>query len=475
MADTRLDIIVAAQDRASKTIEGLTAKTGDLQKSVTGLSDANRRGETRVAGLTGSIFKANLAVQALGLGARAAGNAIQAAFDVGGNVLEAAASYQQVGIAFRTLLGDAGRARTLLKQVSDFARQTPFEIPQVAEAAKQLLAFGFAAEEVIPNFRVLGDITALIGTDKLPQLMLAFGQTRAATRLTGNELRQFTEAGVPLLDTLARQFNVSTSQMTEMISAGRIGFPAVQQALTSMTQEGGVFFQGMKQQSETFNGTISNLRDNFTRMSLEIIGVSQDGTIREGSIFHRLSGAAQDLLRWIDQNRVSIEQFGAQLADRLVNFINTQVVPTLQEFGRQLGAYLSSPRFQQDVRTVGASLMTIGSALKDMVVFGSQVIDIFNKINSIPVWNPGRSLPSGLRSLWNGVARREAGGPVMAGRPYIVGEREPELFVPRQSGTILNGSQMAGGNTYTFNHYGDIRSDVDIHSAFREMGFRVTR
>uniref|UniRef100_UPI002B1DFA00 tape measure protein n=1 Tax=Pseudomonas atacamensis TaxID=2565368 RepID=UPI002B1DFA00 len=81
------------------------------------------------------------------------------------------------------------------KELTKFAASTPFELKGLETASKQLLAYGFEQKQVLPNLKALGDIAAGVGMDKLPQLILAFGQVKAATRLTGNELRQFTEAG----------------------------------------------------------------------------------------------------------------------------------------------------------------------------------------------------------------------------------------------------------------------------------------
>ncbi len=124
-----------------------------------------------------------------------------------GGIIKAGAGYEQTQIAFRTMIGNAELAEKTLRDLAEFAQKTPFELPQLEQAAKQLLAYGTTAEELIPTMRMLGDITAGVGMDKLPQLILAFGQVKAATKLTGTELRQFTEAGVPMLDALVDHFN----------------------------------------------------------------------------------------------------------------------------------------------------------------------------------------------------------------------------------------------------------------------------
>lgn len=97
------------------------------------------------------------------------------------------------------MTGDARIADAFIREMTDFAKTTPFEIGNLETASKQLLAYGFEVQNVIPTMKMMGDISAGVGMEKLPNLIMALGQVKAATRLTGNEMRQFTEAGVPLL------------------------------------------------------------------------------------------------------------------------------------------------------------------------------------------------------------------------------------------------------------------------------------
>lgn len=177
--------------------------------------------------------------------------------------LMAAGKMQQWRISFTTMLGSASRADELLGKIREFAASTPFELPQVVEGTKRLLAYGIEAENVIDTFKVLGDITSGIGMDKLPQLVLAFGQVKAATKLTGQELRQFTEAGVPLIDGLAKHFGIAESAVRGLVETGKVGFKDVEAVLKSMTSEGGRFANGMAAQMNSLSGVISNVKDSI--------------------------------------------------------------------------------------------------------------------------------------------------------------------------------------------------------------------
>ena len=203
-----------------------------------------------------------------GLGATIAGAfSVAAVAAFGKKIIDAGGAVEQMGVAFETMLGSKARADKLVEEIKSFALRTPFELADINQGAKSLLAYGVAADDIIPTLKVLGDITAGIGTDKLPQLMLAFGQVKTMTKLTGNELRQFSEAGVPLIAALAKQFKTTESNIVEMVHDGKVGFKDVEKALTSMTTAGGKFFNLMDKQADTTGGKISNLSDAFTNFA----------------------------------------------------------------------------------------------------------------------------------------------------------------------------------------------------------------
>jgi tape measure domain-containing protein len=237
MADSRVGIIIEAQDRATSALKNISGNLDQMQKRIEKQAQASRQ-------------------FALALGA--AGAAVGA---FGVMSLRAAGDMEQTQVAFETMLGSAENAAVFIEDLIQFAKTTPFELRGLETASKQLLAYGFQQEEVLPNLKALGDIASGVGMDKLPNLILAFGQVKAATRLTGMELRQFTEAGVPMLQMLSDQMGVSVATIQEMVSAGEIGFPAVQEALIALTSEGGRFNNLMDKQSQTLGGLVSNLQD----------------------------------------------------------------------------------------------------------------------------------------------------------------------------------------------------------------------
>lgn len=235
--EAKLQIVVDAQNRT----QGAFNKLGENLDAVTKKTKFTRDGMMAV-GTAGAATFATLGLLTKG-------------------VVKAGAEFEQTSIAFKTMLGSAEQAKKTLADLSQFAAKTPFELGQLEEASKRLLAYGTTADELIPTLKMLGDISAGVGMDKLPQLILAFGQVRAATKLTGAELRQFSEAGVPLLGTLAEQFGVTEGEIIKMVSEGKVGFKDVERALATLTGEGGKFFNLMENQSTSLAGMWSNLKD----------------------------------------------------------------------------------------------------------------------------------------------------------------------------------------------------------------------
>lgn len=168
------------------------------------------------------------------------------------------------------MLGSAERADNLLRDLSEFAQRTPFELTGIRQNAKQLLAMGVQTKDLLPTLKSLGDVSAGLSVP-LERLALNYGQVISQGKLTGRELRDFTVAGVPILEELSRMLNKSTAEIQEMISAGEITSDVVVQAFRNMSSEGGRFANLMDQQSQTVQGTRSNLRDALDQLG-EVIG-----------------------------------------------------------------------------------------------------------------------------------------------------------------------------------------------------------
>lgn len=203
--------------------------------------------------------------QLLKLGAGITGIGIAGAFAVGG-LVKIAGEFEQTQIAFATMLGSAEEGKKVLKELADFAARTPFTIPDVEKNAKLLLAMGIETKNLIPTMKALGDVSAGLNVP-LSRIALNFGQVKTQGKLTGRELRDFNVAGVPLIQEIAKNMNLTEEEVKKLVSAGKIGFPEVEKAFKTMTGEGGKFFDLMDKQSKTFLGQVSNIQDSFIKLA----------------------------------------------------------------------------------------------------------------------------------------------------------------------------------------------------------------
>lgn len=192
-------------------------------------------------------------------------------------VVAVRSQFQQLEISFGTMLKSKEKANALMSQMADLAAKTPFGLEEVSEGAKRLLAFQVPAEEVTETLRRMGDVAAGLGVP-MGQLIHVYGQVKAQGKLMTNDLYQFMNAGIPIIAELSKVVGKSETEIKDMVSAGKIGFPEVQAVIKNMTNEGGLFFNLMAEQSKSLGGQISNLGDSFDQM-LNDIGKASEGYI----------------------------------------------------------------------------------------------------------------------------------------------------------------------------------------------------
>lgn len=196
--------------------------------------------------------------------------------------------FQKLEVAFRTMLGSKEQADALMAQLVQTAATTPFDLQGVANGARQLLAYGERVENVNDDLIRLGDIAAGL-SQPLGDLVYLYGTTMTQGRLYTADLNQFTGRGIPMIRELAKVLGVAESEVRSLVEAGKVGFPEVQQVIQNLTNEGGMFYNLMKEQSKTISGQISNLADSFQTM-LNEVGQENEGLI-SGAI-----GAASKLV-----------------------------------------------------------------------------------------------------------------------------------------------------------------------------------
>lgn len=183
--------------------------------------------------------------------------------------------FQKQRIALTSIIGDSMKAETIFNRIKDLAVVSPFQFKELASYTKQLSAYSIPYEELYDTTKRLADISAGVGVD-MGRIILAYGQVRSAAFLRGQELRQFTEAGIPLVDELAKRFTilenkvVSAGDVFDKISRKEVSFGMVKDVLWELTDEGGKFYNMQEALAESLAGKWSNLQDAWDVMMADI-------------------------------------------------------------------------------------------------------------------------------------------------------------------------------------------------------------
>lgn len=191
------------------------------------------------------------------------------------SIAQTRGQFQQLEIAFETMLGSGTQAQSLMNQMIQTAAKTPFDLMGVAGGAKQLMAYGLAADKVNDTLIKLGNIASGLSIP-LNDIVYLYGTTMVQGRLYAQDVRQFTGRGIPLVRELADMYGVTAEKINEMVSAGKIGFADVEKVLDKLTGTGGQFYNLMEKQSASLTGMISNLEDAWDNMLNEIGKENQD-------------------------------------------------------------------------------------------------------------------------------------------------------------------------------------------------------
>lgn len=191
------------------------------------------------------------------------------------NIREVTAEFEMQRVALGGIIQDSEEANLLFRQIKAAAIESPFEIKDLVTFTKQLSAYRIETENLFDITMKLADVSAGLGVD-MNRLVLAYGQVRAASVLRGQELRQFTEAGIPLVELLADKFTdlngkmVSTADVFELISKRAVPFEMIAEIFDDMTSAGGTFYKMQAKQAETLAGQWANLKDALSIMYDEI-------------------------------------------------------------------------------------------------------------------------------------------------------------------------------------------------------------
>lgn len=292
------------------------------------------------------------------------------------NLAQVRGEFENQQIALRAILRDAEAADKIFGQIKSFAVVSPFEFKDLVGYAKQLSAFQVPVDELFETTKRLADVSAGLGVG-MDRIILAYGQVRSAAVLRGQELRQFTEAGIPLVDELAKKFSelegrvVSAGDVFEKISNRMVSFEMVKEIFEDMTNEGGMFYMMQEKQAESLKGKIANLADAYDIM-LNDIGEANDGILKGG-----VAGIAALFENWEkvwSVLKTLIAGYGAYKTAIILATVaeKAHIAANLSEnlvlTAKNLGIVISNlGRFQAALRLTGMTAKSFNAALGGVV------------------------------------------------------------------------------------------------------------
>ena len=210
----------------------------------------------------------------------------------GSDVIEATGKMQQLQVALSTILQDKSKADQLIADIVQFAAKTPFNLDDVATGAKQLLAYGSSADNVVNELSMLGDVASGLQIP-IGQLIYLYGTLRTQGRAMTVDIRQFAGRGIPIYEELAKVLEVSKDQVGELVKEGKVGFKEVEQAFKNMTSEGGKFSNLMESSAGTWPQRLSNIEDTLFQKMNEFGNKYKE-------VFEFGIGTAEDLVESLD-------------------------------------------------------------------------------------------------------------------------------------------------------------------------------
>lgn len=316
------------------TIASLDVRIGARTEA---LAAGLRQAEGLVSGAMRRITGIMTSMPAM-LGAGAVGVGLVAA---GKKAIALAADLEQAKIGFTTMLGSAQKADAFLRDMAEFAAKTPFQFEDVRNAAQRFLAFGFEAQKVIPILTAVGNAAAALGgsSELINRIALALGQMRAKGKVSGEEMRQLAEAGIPAWEMLAKTIGVSIPEAMQMAQKGLID---VDVALDGFISEMNTRFPHMmKKQSETLIGMWSTIKDEVS-LSLTVLGEKIIKTFNLKSTLANIRAWLADFRAILEKQGVEAalaKALGAETAKSLMQLFATmksKTLPMIAELGKKL-------------------------------------------------------------------------------------------------------------------------------------------
>lgn len=297
---TQIQLVNIAREKEAQEIQRTAKMRAQAEAAQSRLNAAQERGIVSTNAQT-RAFQAQSGVLT---GLRQFMNSylsILGAYRLVSNIKDITSQFELQRVSLAALTQDAEFASSLFSKIKATAIESPFSVKQMITYTKQLAAYRFENEELYETMNRLADVSAGLGVD-MSRLILAVGQVKAASVLRGQELRQFTESGIPLVELLAVKFSqlrnevVSTGEVFELISKRQVPFEMIAEIFRDMTEEGGRFYQMQKKQAQTLYGVFENLKDNI-QIAMDEVGQANRGLIMgAGKLFTKMAQHLQDII-----------------------------------------------------------------------------------------------------------------------------------------------------------------------------------
>ena len=371
-----LNAVAAAQSRANRRDVFMTAVNNLTAPKAVDNADYWRRQERLAAAANTELGKQGRLLTQL---KTAAGSyvSIWTASQFIQSLVRITGEFELQRVSLRAMLNDINAADKIFSQTKALAVQSPFQFMDLMGFSKQLAAFSVPVSELFETTKMLSDISAGLGVD-MGRIVLAYSQIRSAAVLRGSEVRQLTEAGVPILEDLAKMFTqmegqaVTIGEVFERISTRQVPFEMVEQAFKNMTSEGGKFYRMQEVQAETLRGQVTNLIDAW-QIAMYELGSSSEGFLK-GAV-----GAIRSLIEnfhlVVDAIMAAVAAFGAYNAAALVMAARNGTVAAsfarLSKSMKQLGAFLGKNPWAAAI----AALAALGTVIWRVVRRSNELKD----------------------------------------------------------------------------------------------------
>ena len=306
-AQREFEALDSATAKYNQTLKNTQNTANSSKSALSSYGNQLRANRTSASGLSGALGSLGGSLGSLkGLTvAAAAGFAAMKLKDYGQYALQTSAAFEQLAISFRVMTGSAQTGQELTDAIIELGAKTPMTAQQLSKAAQLLLSFGESAENIIPDLKLLGDITGG-EVNRFNQLSLAFAQVGANGKLMGQDLLQMVNAGFNPLQIMSQTTGKSMGQLRKEMEEGRITFQMVRQAMADAASEGGRYFGLMEQQAQSLNGRLSTLGDTWEQVAKDIGDIFAPTAKAATEVLISLGEEVKKVTAWLNSEKATL-------------------------------------------------------------------------------------------------------------------------------------------------------------------------